>query len=335
MRERRLYSRWSTIFLLGLAASTLVVPPVPAADAAERVARLGFVGSNTSATAPHGVAAFWARLRELGWVQGRNLVVEERWADGHLDRLPDLFTDLAHREVDVIVTYNTAAALAAKKATSTIPIVDAVMGDPVQAGLVASLSHPGGNLTGLSLAWSEGIPGKWLELLQEVVPNLSAVAVILNPANPSARQIVNGLRSSALKRRLKLQIIEVQESQGLDRAIDQGHRQAQALLVHGDPLTMTHRQRVAALAAKYRLPAIYGLRDFVDAGGLMAYSPDFSVMFQRSAELVDKILKGSKPSDLPIEQPTKFELVVNLKTAKALGITIPESILLRADEVIR
>jgi len=306
-----------------------------AAEPAQKIARLGFVGSHKPSTAPRGVAVFWERLRELGWVKGENLVVEERWADGHVDRLPDLMSEIVRTKVDIIVTYNTAAAIAAKKATNTIPIVDAMMGDPVEAGLVASLAHPGGNLTGLSMGYGEGIPGKFLELLQDVVPSLSSVAVITLANFPTNPQILSALSSSARARRLKLRIIEVHNPESLGSAFEQASRQTQAACVLPNPMMMNYRERVTALAAKHRLPAIYGLPEFVDAGGLMAYSPDVAGMFRRAADYVDKILKGAKPGDLPIEQPTKFELVVNVKTAKALGVTIPEAILLRADEVIR
>jgi putative ABC transport system substrate-binding protein len=281
------------------------------------------------------VTAFWERLRELGWIKGENLVVEERWADGHLERLPDLMTEVVRAKVDIIVTYNTASAIAAKKATNTIPIVDATMGDPVQVGLAASLARPGGNLTGLSMAYGEGIPGKFLELLQDAVPSLSSVAVIANPTYPTSPPILKALSSSAQTRRLKLQIIEVRSPESLDNAFEQARRQARAVVVLPEPMTTAHRERVTALATKYRLPAIYGLRDFVDAGGLMAYSPDLAAMFRRAADYADKILRGAKPGDLPIEQPTRYQLIVNLKTAKTLGMTIPESVLLRADEVIR
>ena len=321
--------------LAGLTTAVLGLQLARAADPAQRVMRLGFVGTQTPSTAPHWVAAFWDRLRELGWVKGQNLVVEERWADGDLDRLPALMTDVVRREVDIIFTYNTAAATAAKKATSTTPIVVVGMGDPVATGLAASLASPGGNLTGLSLAWSEGIPGKWLELLHDVVPQLTSVAVLVYPGHPVVPQLVKALQAAAAARRLKLKIIEVRKPESLDRAFDQARGEAQAVLVPVNPMLMSQRQRVTALAAKHRLPAMYTVRDFVDAGGLMAYSPDFVVMFRRAADYVDKILKGAKPGDLPIEQPTTYELVVNLKTAKALGLTIPESILLRADEVIR
>ena len=326
----------SVCFSLVAAVSAMRrAPAARAADSAQKMMRLGFVGSGTPATAPRGVAVFWEHLRELGWVRGQNLVVEELWGSGQYERLPTLMTDAVSRQVDIIVTYNTAAAIAARKATTTIPIVDAIMSDPVGIGLVASLAPPGGNITGLSTAWEEGIPGKWLELLQETAPHLSTVSVIATSGNPLVPGIVEALQAAAATRGLKLQIIEVREPRALENAFDQARRQTQAAVVFPSPVFLTNQQRITALAAKSRLPVVYAMRDFVDAGGLMAYGPDFAVMFRRAADYVDKILKGAKPADLPIEQPTQFELVINLKAAKALGITIPESILLRADEVIR
>jgi putative ABC transport system substrate-binding protein len=243
--------------------------------------------------------------------------------------------ELLGRKVDVLVTSGTAAAIVARKATTTVPIVVGTMGDPVRTGLVNSLARPGGNLTGLSLGYAEGMPGKWLQLLQEMVPQLSTIAVVTNPSNPMNADLRRELVSIAAARSLKLQLIEVQDPESLNRSFEQAGRKAQAVLVLPDPLISENRRRVTSLAAKYRLPAIYPLHDYVDVGGLMAYGPDFAVAWGRAADYVDKILKGAKPGDLPIEQPNKFELVVNLKTARALGITIPESILLRADEVIR
>jgi putative ABC transport system substrate-binding protein len=207
------------------------------------------------------------------------------------------------------------------------------MGEPIRTGLAANLARPGGNVTGLSMGMAEGMAGKWLELLQETVPRLTTVAVIGNPENPIVREVVKELEVVARKRNLKLGFIEVREPSALDRAFEQAAREAQAAMVL--PLLLSQRQQIVAFAAKRRLPTIYPLRDYVEAGGLMAYVPDHVVMFQRAADYVDKILKGAKPGDLPIEGPTKFELVVNLKTAKALGLKIPESILLRSDEIIR
>ena len=307
--------------------------PVCAAEPAQKVVRVGFVNPYSPSTAPRRVSAFWDRLRELGWVEGQNLVIETRWADGQVARLPALMAEVIERKVDVLVTYGTRPAIAAKNATTTIPIV-VITGDPVRAGLVASLAHPGGNLTGLSMGFAE-VAGKRLELLQETVPHLSTVAMIGNPDNPMVREMAKGLEATAPTRSLKARLIEVREPQTLDRAFKQARQQAQAVLILGDLLTFEHRRQIAALAARYRLPAMYPGREYVDSGGLMAYGADTTILFRRAADYVDKILKGAKPADLPIEQPTQYELIVNLKTAKALGITIPESILLRADEVIR
>ena len=305
------------------------------AEPAQKVVRVGFVHPQSPSTATRGVDAFWKRLHELGWVEGQNLVIEARWADGRYDRLPALMAEVVGRKVDVLVTYSTPGAIAAKNATSTIPIVDTSMADPIGSGLVASLAHPGGNLTGLSAGWDKAMAGKWLELLQETVPRLSTVALIANPDNPVIRDLAKELEAIAPTRGLKPLLIEVREPGALDRAFEQAGRKAQGVLVLSEPSISAHRGQVTALAAKRRLPTLYNVRDYVDAGGLMAYAPDLAVQWRRAADYVDRILKGARPGDLPIEQPTQFELVVNLKTAKALGLTIPQSILLRADEVIR
>jgi putative ABC transport system substrate-binding protein len=308
---------------------------LPNADAADKVARVGFVLTSSPSTAVPSVRAFWERLGELGWVEGRNLVIEQRWAEGRIDRLPGLMAEVLGRKIDVLVTVGTPAALVAKDATNTVPIVVAMMGDPIGTGLAGSLARPGGNLTGLSLQVTEGLSGKWLELLREAVPRLSTVAVISHPDNPLNQVLVKELKNLAPKQGVTLQFIDVGDSEALDRAFKQARRGAQAVLVLVDPFTVQHHQQITALAVKHRLPLMSALRDFVDAGALMAYGVNSAVLYRRAAEYVDKILRGAKPADLPIEQPTRFELVVNLKTAKALGITIPQSILLRADEVIR
>ncbi len=320
---------------LGSGVAMLDCSSAHAAEPAQRVVRLGFVHPQSPSNTLRGVAAFWERLHELGYVEGQNLVAEVRWAEGRNERLPALMKEMVVSKVDLIVTYGTPAAIAAKNATSTIPIVIAALGDPVGTGLAASLARPGGNLTGMSMGYGEGMAGKWLELLQETVPRLFSVAVIANTDNPIARNSARDLEAIAPTRRVKLRLIEVREPGALDRAFEQAGRKAQAVLILPDPMLAAHRREVTALAAKYRLPAMYYLRDYVEAGGLIAYAPDLGAMSRRAADYVVKILEGAKPGDLPIEQPTKFELVVNLKTAKALGITIPESILLRADEVIR
>jgi len=322
--------------LAGLTADALGPRIARAAESTQKVARFGFVHPN-SPSSPFDLRnepGFWNRLRELGWVRDQNLIVEERWAQGRYDRLPALMAEVVGRKVDVLVTATTAAAIAAKNATATIPIVDVLMGDPIGTGIAASLARPGGNLTGLSMGWTEGIAGKWLELLQETVPRLSTVAVIADPDRPMSREQAKRLEAVAPTRGIRIRVIAVRKPAALDGAFEQAQHTAQAVLVLADQ-NMLDQRRVAALAAQHRLPDMHVLREFVDAGGLMAYAPDVPDMFRRGADYVDKILRGAKPADLPIEEPNKFVFIVNLKTAKALGITIPESILLRADEVIR
>jgi ABC-type uncharacterized transport system substrate-binding protein len=326
------------VLACGLAGLTTIVVRSPlslAAEPSQRVARVGFVAPLSPSTIPRYEKAFWERLQQLGWVKGQNLVIEEHSAEGHLDRLPALIAEVIDRKVDVLVTYGTAGAIAARKATSTVPIVAWALHDPVRTGLAASLARPGSNLTGLSGGYAEGLSGKFLELLQDAVPRLSTVAVIVNPNNPLARDLTKDLEVLAPTRALKLEIIELRSSQELNRTFEQARRKAQAVVVLGQPITLENMARVTALAAKHRLPSIYLEPDNVVAGGLIAYGADLIAMNRRAADYVDQILKGAKPGDLPIEQPSKFVLVVNLKTAKALGITIPESILIRADEVIR
>ncbi len=335
MSACRLGSRKSVVLALVVLCAATFSNLLPDADAADKVARVGFVGPESPSTGLRGVAMFWKRLRELGWVEGQNLVIEARWAEGRIDRLPALMAEVLGRKIDVLVTHSTPGAIAAKNATSTIPIVVSSMGDPVSAGLADSLAKPGGNLTGLSLGWSQGIAGKWLELLQETVPHLSTVAVIFNPESSLSSDLAQELGQLAPTRRLKIRLIEVGNANSLEPAFERTRCGCQAVLVLSDPFTVHQHQRIAVLAAKNHLPAMFGMVEFVDAGGLMAYGVDHAVLFRRSAEYVDKILRGAKPADLPIERPMQFSLAVNLKTAKALGITIPQSILLRADEVIR
>ncbi len=332
----------SRLFALGIALSFAALAPavlaptlVRAAEPNQKVVRLGFVGPSSPSNATVYLTAFRERLRELGWVEGQNLVIESRWADGQYDRLPSLMAEVVARKVDVIVTYGTPGAVAAKKATTTIPIVVASMGDPIGTGLATSLARPGGNLTGLSMALVEGLGGKWLEMLQDTVPRFTTVAVIMNPDNPVERDLAKELETIAAARHLKLRIIGVRDADAVEGALEQARQQAQAFVVFADAIIVRKPRQITEFAARHRLPAMYVMREFVDVGGLMAYGPNVSEMFRRAAVYVDKILKGTNPADLPIEQPTKFELVVNLKTAKALGITIPQSILLRADEVIR
>ena len=279
--------------------------------------------------------AFRQGLRDAGYAEGRDVVIEWRSANGDYDRVPELAADLVQRKVDVIVVDSTLATQAVKRATSTIPIVMALVADPVGSGLVASLAHPGGNVTGLSMMMAD-LSAKRLQLLKEAIPRLTRVAVLWNPDTPYHPKVIEELKAVAPSLSIELSFVSARTPEEIGPAFSAVSRaHAQALYVIEDAFFFTHRTTLLKLASKARLPVIYGERHFADEGGLMSYGPNFGDLFRRSAGYVDKILKGAKPGDLPIEQPTKFELVVNLKTAKALGITIPESILLRADEVIR
>ena len=305
-----------------------------AVEPASKHARVGFIYSGSQDSVTRGVPAFWERLSQLGWVEGRNLTVEARWAEGQIDRFPALTRQIVSRKVDVIVTYTTPGAAAAKDATTTIPIVCSSIGDPVGTGLVSSLARPGGNLTGLSSEIAQDMSGKWLELLHEVVPRLSELAVITNPDSLFARKIAAQLKVAAPKLAVRVRFIDVRDTAALDRALGQTKPPVQAILVVPDPLTIHRRKHIATIAARRRLPDLYGLLDLMDAGGLMAYGSDQTAQWERAAVYVDKILRGANPKELPIEQPTQLGLVVNLKTAQTLGLTLPESILIRADQVI-
>ncbi len=296
---------------------------------------MGRVYTGAPSTIPRGFAAFTERLLELGWTEGRNLVIESRWAEGHDERLPALIRELIERKVDVIVVTGTANAVAAKQTTSTVPIVVAGMGDPVTSGLAQTLARPGGNVTGFSVQNTEGMPGKWLELLKEAVPRVADVTVMLNPKHPLAAVYEKRFKEAANAQSLRVRFLPITREEMLDDAFRQARKQSQAAIVLPDGFVMYHRRQITGLAAKYRLPTIYGLLEFVDVGGFMAYGVDLTVLWRGAAVYVDKILRGAHPAELPIEQPTQFFLAVNLKAAKALGLTIPESILVRADEVIR
>jgi putative ABC transport system substrate-binding protein len=274
-------------------------------------------------------------MRELGWVESQNFVIDYRFAEGDDDRLSDMAAELVRIDADVIVTTGTPATIAVKNATSTIPVVATNFGDPVGLGVVASLGHPGGNITGFAFSVGMDIYGKQLEFLKETVPKVREVAILSNQANPSHVLAITHLKVAAQALRVKLQFLEaggLNEFDGALAAMSKEH--AGALLVVSDSVFIRHKTQLADLAAKNRLPSMYVIRDHVEAGGLMSYGPNFLDLFRRSATFVDKIFKGAKPGDLPVQQPTKFELVINLKTAKSLGLTFPQSILLRADEVI-
>jgi putative tryptophan/tyrosine transport system substrate-binding protein len=327
-------------FLAGTGAVLLAAPLVVEAQQAGKVARIGWLSLNRAASpSPHLTEAFRQGLRDLGYVEGRNVVIEYRDAGGNVERLPALAAELVALKVDVLVTGGgTATALAAKQATKTIPIVFASAGDPVGSGLVTSLARPGGNVTGLSNLTPE-LVGKRLELLTQAVPGVSRVAALWQPGGLGERtdkDVLKEAEAAARTLAVRLQLVEARGPADFDRAFsDMTKARAGALTVLPSLMFSSERRRLVDLAAKTRLPAVYPQRDFIDAGGLMAYGPNLADLFRRTATYVDKILKGAKPADLPVEQPTKFELVINLKTAKALGLTIPPSLLGRADQVIQ
>ena len=313
-----------------------LITPHAAAAQGRKAARIGvlspFTQSDGAAPSFH---FFRDTLRELGYVEGDNLTFEYRWADGKYERLPALATELAQSRVDVVVSaWSTPAALAAKRATTTIPIVFVGVGDAVGVGLVASLARPGGNVTG-STFLSEETVGKLLQLLKEVVPRASRVATVSNPGNPVYVPMLKGVE--ALGRQLSLQVVRlgIQGPGDVEAVFDSARRERlDGLVVLRDFVLITYRERIVELAAKHRLPVMYGMREFVAVGGLMSFEPSLAELYHRAAGLVHKILKGGKPAELPVEQSSRFELVVNLKTAKALGLTIPPPVLLRADQVL-
>jgi len=322
---------------VGTVAGALLTTPLAAiAQQAEKVFRIGFFSPNSAEVSQNRLAAFRQGLRERGWVEGQNLLIEYRWADGKVDRLPALAAELIRLKVDIIVTTSSSTTWAAKDATKSIPIVMAVSADALGEGLVTSLAHPGGNITGMTFLVGPEIAGKHLELLKEVAPAASLIAVLTNPTNRSHATLTRELKAAARAFGVQLQVLDARSPDQLDSAFAAMTRErAAALLVLTDSMFVGQGRRVADLAARSRLPAMYYQREFVDAGGLISYGASLSDIFRHAAIHVDKILKGVKPGDIPIEQPTKFELVINLKTAKALGLTIPQSLLLRADEVIQ
>ena len=321
--------------LVTLVLGLLVAPLAADAQQAAKVPRIGYLAQNLAA-GPHNVEAFRQGLRDLGYVEGRNVVIEYRDAEGKFERLPALAAELVALKVDVIVAPATAGALAATQATRTLPIVFAVAADPVTSGLVTSLARPGGNVTGLSILAPE-LVGKNLELLTQGVPGVSRVAVLRQPGVLGERTEKDMLKEAEVAARalgVRPQFVEARGPDDFDRAFSEMIRaHAGALTVLPSTMFGSERRRLVDLAAKNRLPAMYSWREFVDAGGLMSYGPNVADNYRRAAAYVDKILKGAKPADLPVEQPTKFELVINRKTAKTLGLTIPPSLLQRADEI--
>jgi ABC-type uncharacterized transport system substrate-binding protein len=324
------------IGLIVLAGSLALAPLTARAQVASKVHRVAYLGNSSAALESDLVGAFRQGLRELNYVEGQNLIVDFRWAEGRYERFPALLADAIRLNPDVIVTAGTPGALAAKNATSTIPIVMAAIGDPIAAGLVPSLARPAGNITE-SASMSPETDGKRLELLKELVPRVSRIAVLWSSTNPNNAARIKDMQAAAQTLRLTLDpLVDVGDSQQFEKAFGAiVAARAEALIMVSDRALLTHRARIVEFAVKRRLPALYPYREFVEAGGLVSYAPSYLAMFRRTAAYVDKILKGAKPADLPVEQPTKFELVINLKTAKALGLTIPQTLLQRADQVIQ
>jgi putative tryptophan/tyrosine transport system substrate-binding protein len=299
-----------------------------------KVHRIGFLGNSTAEFEANLVGPFREGLRALGYIEGRNLVIEYRWAEGDYKRFPALVTELARLNVEVIVTAGTPASLAVQRTAPAIPLVMVAVGDPVGTGLVASLASPGGNSTGLT-SIAPDLEGKRLQLMDEIVPHLSHVALLMNPANPFHVSAEKHARDAAKALAVKLDVVAVRETAELDRAFDAIlHNRPDAFIMLADRVFLHDRKEIADFAARNRLPGVYAYRELVEAGGLMSFGPNYADMHRRAAGYVDKILKGAKPKDLPVELPTKFELVINLKTAKALNLALPQSVLVRADELI-
>jgi len=329
--NRRLF-----VFVCLLLTGFLLAASLAQAQQADKIPRIGFLVAGSPSADAAWIEAFQQGLRELGYVEGQSIVIEYRYAKGKTDRFPDLVTELEQLKVDVIVAGGATATRAAKKVATLVPLVMANVTDPVAVGLVASLARPGGNITGISNLAPE-LGGKRLDLLKEIVPQLARVAVLGDPSSPSHAPGWRETESAARSLGIQVQSLEVRapnpDFAGAFSAIS-GYR-ADALLTLSQPLIRVYRQQIVDFTAKRRMPAIFHTREFMEAGGLMSYAPDVPAMFRRAAYFVDKILKGAKPADLPVEQPTKFEFIINLKTAKQIGLRIPPNVLTRADRVIR
>jgi len=320
-------------FITLLGGAAVAWPLAGRAQQPAKLPTIGFLGQSTRSAASEWVAAFVQRLRELGRIEGRTITIEYRWAEGREERFAEIAAEFVRLKVDIIVTSGTPQVLAAKQATSVIPIVFATAGDPVASGLVASLARPGGNATGLSSLVAD-LAGKRLELLREVVPGLRRLAIMGNVGNPFTVLELGEVQAAARTLGLEVDTLEIRGAQDIASAFEALKGRADALYVCIDALANANRIRINIRAVGARLPTMHGSRDYVEAGGLMSYGPNYPDLFRHSADYVDKILRGAKPGDLPVEQPTKFDLVINLTTAKALGLDVPPTLLARADEVI-
>ncbi len=334
---RRARSIRATTFIVLLAVAFLVLPAPGEAQQAASLPRIGFLApsSLSDPRVPPYIRAFQQGLRELGYVEGQNIAFEFRWAEGQYERLPGLAAELVRLKVNIIVAAGPNAIQAAKQATATIPIVMAAVADPVATGFVASLAHPGGNITGISNMLPD-LVGKQLELLKEVLPAVSRVALLGNPANPANASLAQQGQDAARTLGVRLQPLWARDPSEIDSAFTATTTgRADALIVLTDTMLLDHRTRITDHAFRRRLPTVFGVSQFVEVGGFLAYGPSLAEGYRRAASYVDKILKGAKPADLPIAQPATFELVINLKAAKALGLTIHQAVLLRADRVIQ
>jgi putative ABC transport system substrate-binding protein len=318
---------------ISLLGGPLAAWPLLARAQQAKLRTIGFLGAGTASTDSDRVEAFVQRLRDLGWVEGRTITIDYRWAEGRFDRSPEIMAEFVRRKVDIIVTHANPNILAAKGATSVIPIVFPTAGDPIANGIVASLARPGGNLTGLSLLTSD-LVGKRLELLREILPGLRRLTTLANVGYKSAVLEAGEVQAAGRLLGLDITTLEIRRLEDIATTMEALRGHTDALYVPTDPFLNTHRRHVSDLALSARLPTMSGVKQYVEAGGLISYGPSFLALFQRAGDYVDKILRGANPADIPIEQPTKFELVISLKTAKALGLTIAESFLLRADRVI-
>ena len=320
-------------FITLLSGTAAAWPLAARAQQAGKLPTVGFLGAATALAGGQWAVAFVQRLRELGWIENRTVTIEHRWAEGRDERFAEIAAEFIRLKVDVIVTYGTASAIAAKKATAVIPIVIAGAGDLVGTGLVASLARPGGNVTGLSMQTPD-LAGKRIEMLREILPGLRTVAILANIGNPIALLEIEEAHAAARTIGLDVATSEIRRAEDIAPVFEALKGRADALYVCADPLLTTNRIRINTLALGVRLPTMHGFREYVEAGGLMSYGPNFSDLHRRAADFVDKILRGVKPGDIPVEQPTKYDLVLNLTTANVLGLKISEAFLLRADEVI-
>jgi putative ABC transport system substrate-binding protein len=322
-------------FLLTSLAGALTAPLVADAQQAAKIARVGIVAATSAALARHQVDAFRDGLRELGYIDRQNIVIEERWAEGKSERFGPLIADLQQSNVDVIVVASATGARAAKQAATMVPVVFVAVTDPIGSGVVPNLAHPGGNLTGTSLVIGEDLAGKWVQLVKETFPRVASAAALGDTHHPMTRMYVRGMEAAARTLGLKIRVFDVPDVAGLDRALSAIAKSPPgALILTASPFFSVHRKRITDFAVPRRIPTMGYDRQSVVDGLLMSYGPSIAHAYRRGAVYVDRILKGAKPADLPVEQSTTFELAINLKTAKALGLTIPQPVLLRADQVI-